>query len=871
MVPVPHSSGDDPLRCERRSPVRRSARRLSAALLAAALLASGRPARAHETTAPVLIEKADPLYPADALAAGVEGTVVMQIYINEQGSVQHVHVVSSPGFGLDAAALAAAHRFRFKPATSDGAPVASQVVFEQRFAVSRTLRSAVTGASPGPDPVALPVSEDPRYRTVVLARGPLTSASASEVRDRDFELRPRASPNDILRVVPGLVTAQHQGGGKADQIFLRGFDADHGTDVAVALDGMPVNLPSHAHGQGFADLHFVIPEVLQTVQVQKGSYYPEIGDFDTAGSVNLVTRDGFERSFVSLSGQWFRLDPAHLRRDGGNGRLLAVIAPDAASYVAVEAAQSSGPFVHPEDLRRFNLFAKTTREIAPNWKLGALLTAYSSQWVGSGQIPARLVGTPELPTAFDALDPSEGGSTQRNSASVFVEARPDPLSRFWLRAYAVQYKLALWNDFTFFLRDPVNSDQIEQDDSRVVTGLDARYELNRRWGRASAKTVLGAQARRDDAHVDIWDATSQNGSFRRRLGRHVDPSPFHFGNDDDIRIQNLALYASEDLAWTPWLRTVIGLRGDYFNYDVSEGNPLPAAVPGMAPDPAALNLSGVRQVALLSPKASLVLSPGRNLDLYLNYGNGFHTNDARLAVTGLAGRVVPRSYEGEAGVRARVRDRLDLAAALWGIYLQSEIVFAGDSGTFSPSGATRRYGLDLEARYRLLPWLWADADVALAHATFAGGGGNGGAVALAPRLAYTGGLTARHPRGFKAALRVRGVGDRPILEPGDQQLFRAAGLPVPVAQGYTLVDVFAGYEASRWEVSAALENALDAGWREAQFANQSCSRGENASPASACSQRAASGALTNPGAILPDVHFSSGNPINLTLTARLYF
>jgi TonB family protein len=208
-------------------------------VLAGLTLLAAPVAHAHETTAPVLTSKTDPTYPPEALAAGVEGTVVMQLYVDERGAVQHVHVVSSPGFGLDAAAQAAARAFRFKPATSDGVPVASQVVFEQRFAVSRTLRSAVTAASPNPDPAPLPVVEDPRYRTVVLARGPMTSASASEVRDRDFELRPRASPNDILRVVPGLVTAQHQGGGKADQIFLRGFDADHGTDVAVSLDGVP--------------------------------------------------------------------------------------------------------------------------------------------------------------------------------------------------------------------------------------------------------------------------------------------------------------------------------------------------------------------------------------------------------------------------------------------------------------------------------------------------------------------------------------------------------------------------------------------------------------------------------------------------------
>jgi TonB family protein len=831
-----------------------------AALVCGALV--GPPAaRAHETTAPVLETKVDPVYPPDALAAGVEGTVVMQLYVDDKGNVQHVHVVSSPGFGLDAAALAAALQFHFKPATADGVAVPSQVVFEQRFAVSRTMRSAVTGESPAPEPqpgpAGGPAMTGPDYQTVVVGRGPMTSASASEVRDRDFELRPRGSPNDILRVVPGLVTAQHQGGGKADQIFLRGFDADHGTDVAIFVDDVPVNMPSHAHGQGFADLHFIIPEVLQTVQVSKGAYDPQFGDFDTAGAVNMVTREGFDRSFVSLSGDWFRLDPAHLRRDAENWRFLGVLAPDPTTYVAVEAARADGPFTNPEGLHRYNLFAKTTRELGPTWRFGAMLTAYAGQWIGSGQIPLRLVGTPELPTRWDSLDPSEGGSTQRNSATLFLEAHPDPLSRFSLRFYAIQYKLALFNDFTFFLRDPVNGDEIEQDDDRLVTGLTARYELNRRLGNASAKTVLGAQVRRDDGHVDIWDVTSQNGNWRRRLGRHVDPSPFHFGNDDDLHLTNVALYASEDVIWSRWLRTVAGLRGDYFAYDVADGNPLPALPPGAAPDPAAINPTGQRQVALLSPKASLVLTPAPALDVYLNFGTGFHSNDARLAVTGVTGNVVPRATEGEVGARARVGDRLDVAFALWYIYLQSEIVFQGDSGTFSPSDPTRRYGLDLEARLRLLPWLWADADLALAHAAFVSNGGNGGAVALAPRVAYTGGLTARHPRGWKAALRVRGVRDRPVVNPADQALFTAAGRPVPVAQGYTILDLFAGYEARRWELVAALENLLDSDWREAQFASLSCSRAERAS---------AAGCPT-----LPDVNFTPGNPINLTLTARIYF
>src|SRR5262245_6608294 len=322
---------------------------------------------AHETTAPVLKQKVDAVYPRAALAAGAEGTVVLELFIDAHGNVEHVHVVSSPGYGLDEAAMAAARQFQFKPATIDGAPVASQVIYEQKFAIERMVRGELTARDTPQRTLDLAM---PTYATVVIGRGPMASASSTAIRDLDIELRPRNSPNDILRVVPGLVTAQHQGGGKADQLFLRGFDADHGTDVAVYIDGIPVNMPSHAHGQGFADLHFLIPEVLQTVDVYKGAYYPQFGDFDTAGAVNLVTRRAFPRSQVSVTGGSF-----------DSFRFLGVGAgntPSSSSWLAVEAAQTDGPFDHPENLRRYNLWAKSAIDLSPDSSLGIMATAYGS-------------------------------------------------------------------------------------------------------------------------------------------------------------------------------------------------------------------------------------------------------------------------------------------------------------------------------------------------------------------------------------------------------------------------------------------------------------------------------------------------------------
>jgi TonB family protein len=857
-----------------------SCARLALAIcLALSLVCTTSEALAHDTTAPVLRVRVDPVYPQAALDAGVEGTVVLNVFIDAAGNVQHVHVVSSPGYGLDQAALEAARQFKFKPATDDGEPIASQVLYEQRFIINRTIRGEL-----GAEPPVLSAPPEPHYETVVVGRGPMTSASASEIRDLDFELRPRTSPNDILRVVPGLVTAQHQGGGKADQIFLRGFDADHGTDVAVFVDGVPVNMPTHAHGQGYADLHFLIPEVLQTVEVYKGSYYPQFGDFDTAGAVNLVTRKAFEQSFVSLTGGWFRLDPGHLSRDANTLRFLGVAAPNTDtlhSYVAVEAAHTDGPFTTPENLNRYNVFAKSTYDLSPSTSIGFMATSYASHWTGSGQIPARLVGTPELPTRWDSLDPTEGGSTQRTSATLFLESRPDPLSRLNLRLYTIDYSMALFNDFTFLLNDPALGDEIEQDDARRVSGLDARYELNRRWLGASWKSILGAQVRADAGHLELWDVTSQpdpvTGAFnyRKRLGHHMETGDAAFGSSDaNTRLLNSSFYLAEDTFWSPRVRSLVGLRGDYFSYQVQD---LDEVLGSGQP-----RTSGVYQEALLSPKASLVVTPlpARRLDLYLNFGTGFHSNDARLAIRKTdpsvpedqkIGHVIPRAYEGEIGARARFADRVDVAAALWYIYLQSETVFVGDAGVFEPSDPTRRYGLDVELRARLLPWLYADADLSLAHAQFVVNGGNGGAVALAPRVVYTAGLTARHPRGWKGALRLRGVGDRPIIDPGDAAAFTAAGRPEPRAEGYTILDAFAGYGTRRWEVVAQLENVLDGAWREAQFANRSCSRGENGAPGNPCFVAPGTGTHANPSGILPDVHFTPGNPVNLTVTGKLFF
>ncbi|HEX4456935.1 MAG TPA: TonB family protein, partial [Polyangia bacterium] len=343
-------------------------------------------------TAPVLVNRVQPQYPEAARQAGLGGVVSMELDVLVDGSVGDVRVVRAAGLGLDEAAVAAARQFKFAPARQDGKPIASTVLFDQRFVVRARLAGETTVDAPEaaapvpaePEAPAKPVAAGakmPDYASTVVGRGPSSAASAETIRNLDFDLRPKTAPNDILRIVPGLLTVQHQGGGKADQLFLRGFDADHGTDVGVFVDGIPVNMPTHAHGQGYADLHWMIPEALDSIEVVKHPYDVRFGDFSTAGAVNLITRKDFPESFAQLMIGGF---PTQGCSGGAAGcklvaqeRALIVVAPHLKGWaarlhpwIAADIARDQGPFVAPENLDRYNIFAKLTYDLSQHDEIG---------------------------------------------------------------------------------------------------------------------------------------------------------------------------------------------------------------------------------------------------------------------------------------------------------------------------------------------------------------------------------------------------------------------------------------------------------------------------------------------------------------------
>jgi hypothetical protein len=649
---------------------------------------------------------------------------------------------------------------------------------------SRTARAHDESQLPPPSPEA---SSHPVEIQVHGTRQEPHAASQIDVGRTELQLRPRSERSgDLIEAVPGLFTAQHAGGGKADQYFLRGFDADHGTDVAFFVDGVPVNLPSHAHGQGFSDLHFVIPEMVVGIAGYKGPYYASFGDFATAGTVGLRLAETFPESFARAEvGQY------------GTRRALVAESPrlgdDWRSVVAVEAAQQDGPFVHPGDFDRLNLYARMTHDLGRRGKLSLAWMSYGSTWNASGQIPARAVcgeGEPQTSAReagarcidrFDAIDPSEGGATQRHSVQVALttSAEAADLAAMF---YVVRYRFTLWSDFTFLAHDPVKSDEIEQDDDRWVLGADVRARRHDHWHAMTFTSTVGVQARSDSTEDQLWhDQARAHLSATSLAG---------------VTESTLGAFAEENARIGPWLRFVVGARAD--RVDVNVADHLGSA-------------SGAAGKTQLSPKWMAIVTPVPALDFYADWGRGFHTNDARGVVqpTNAATLIVPATGY-ELGTRVRPLPGLDLAAAGFLLDLDSELALDGDTGTTTPSGPTRRYGLELTGRWRLGGWLFADASATFTHAEYRQNPGNGNAVALAPTRTFTAGVGAIRKVGDWTpfgSVRVKSIAERPATQ--DASL---------VAQGYTLVNAEAGVRRGDLEVGVDVLNLLNTTWREAQFA-----------------------------------------------------
>jgi hypothetical protein len=516
-------------------------------------------------------------------------------------------------------------------------------------------------------------------------------ASQMTVAGEALNARPASRPGEILEAVPGLIVTQHSGEGKANQYFLRGYNLDHGTDLAISVDDVPVNMRTHAHGQGYADLNWLMPETINTLDIRKGPYFADEGDFASAGNLHVGLIDRTDKSIAQVSAGSFGY-----KRLFGMGSSKA---GDGTLLVAGEAGTYNGPWVNPDDVRKLNALMRYTQGTALD---GFSITgmAYSNRWNSTDQVPQRAIASGELPR-FGAEDATDGGNTDRFALSARV-AGTDDVGSWKANGFAVKSSLDLFNNFTYFLADPVLGDQFHQHDDRIMAGANASRTFDGSFAGRPMQTTFGIQTRYDDIRLALTDTDQR--AFLSTV------------RSDKVNEASVGVWTENTVHWTDWLRTTLGWRGDYFDANVAS---LFDA-----------NNSGKASAAIGSPKLTMVVGPFNKTELFIGAGLGMHSNDARGAtvtedpadpnVKLSASPLLVQTKGAEVGVRTKLLPGLDSSVSLFLLDQASEIVFRGDAGDTSASRASRRTGMEWTNTYRPKPWLEFDADLALTHARFVG-------------------------------------------------------------------------------------------------------------------------------------------------------
>lgn len=619
--------------------------------------------------------------------------------------------------------------------------------------------------------------------------GAADSATEGTVLPKQIVTRPWLRPGDVLETVPGLIVTQHTGDGKANQFFLRGFNLDHGTDFATYVLGMPVNLPTHAHGQGYTDLNFLIPELIGGVRYRKGPYSIQQGDFAAAGSARLDYVRQLAAPFgeVSLGENGFR-------------RLLAAASPPVADghlLLAAEDYRNDGPWDLPQDYRKRNAVLRYAHGTeGDGWDLALL--AYDARWTASDQVPLRAIDSGAL-GRFGTIDPSNGGDTERSSLSWQWADR----DRGWrAHAYAVRYRLDLFSNFTYFLDNPTDGDQFEQVDRRSVLGTSLERGFATEVAGRPLGLTLGATLRQDD--ID-------------RVGLHLTRARARLATirEDAVMQRAAGAYAEAKLVWTDWLRTVTGMRADHLRVDV--GSDTPAN-------------SGARSDTLVTPKFTAVLGPWARSELYASYGEGFHSNDARGATIrvnpdprdpefGNAAERVPllvRARGSELGLRSAPSRAWQAALALWRLELGSELVFIGDAGSTEASRPSLRQGIEMSHYFTPLAGLTIDLDLSLSRARFRDRAPEGDRIPGAIERTAGLGIAFDRQGAWYGGLRLRHFGPRALIE--DNSVRSASS---------TLVNARLGWRTSRrLEVVADVINLFDRAANDIEYFYESRLRGE---------------------------------------------
>ena len=616
--------------------------------------------------------------------------------------------------------------------------------------------------------------------------GTARSASEGHVGTIELRSRPLSREGEMLETVPGVIVTQHSGEGKANQYFVRGFNLDHGTDFQTTVDGMPVNLPTHAHGQGWTDLNFLTPEFVRALDYKLGVYHAEIGDFGSAGGAEFHLAKRFEAPIVTT-------------QLGANGLARIVLGQSTKAgggdlLFGGEAKAYDGPWIRAEQVRKYSGMARWSRDVGAS-SVSVLALGYRNRWNSNDQIPMRAVEN-GLISALGQIDSTVGGNTERYSLSASYRHIGAKAVQE-VQAFGIRSRLDLFSNFTYFLDNPDRGDQFEQTDRRTVIGGSASQLQEFRLLGASHLVKIGVQTRADFINVALFHT--------ERRAR------FDGVRTDDVREWGTGVFAESESRWTPKFRTVLGARADAYLFEVNGDR---------------AENSGHRGAAIVSPKASVIYTPSGNAEFYLSGGFGFHSNDARgttLTVDPASGeaarRVDPlvRSKGAEFGLRLSPVESFRTTLSVWALNLDSELLFVGDAGATEPTNESRRSGVTIANFYRPIPSLSFDADVSLARARLSGVPTAESRIPGALENVVAGGVTWSPPhRGLYGAVRVRHFGSYPLIETDE---FRASAS--------TLVNADVGVKLVRGlMLQATLLNAFNSKASDIQYFYASRLRGE---------------------------------------------
>ncbi len=564
--------------------------------------------------------------------------------------------------------------------------------------------------------------------------GASPTANTGVVTQEQLEARTVYRPGELLEATPGLVVSQHSGEGKANQFYLRGFNLDHGTDLRTTIDGMPVNQRSHGHGQGWTDLNFLIPELATLLDYKKGPFYATEGDFATAGAVSITYANKLKSGIASLG-----------LGDNGYFRTLLADSPKLGKgnlLYALELFKNDGPFVVGDNYRKVNGVLRYSQGTADEGFNITGMAYQSNKYHATDQIPKRALDAGTL-GRFDAIDQTDGGEVSRYSLSAAWRTSTDTTSTH-VSAFVIKNKMALFSNFTYFLDDPVNGDQFNQNDDRVVSGLNANHSWSGTWLGYKTDNTVGLQLQNDNIFNGLYSTVAQQRLSTTR--------------EDHVVQSSAGIHFENTTRWTEKFRTVAGVRADAYRNVVVSDNPAN---------------SGTANDSIASPKLNLIFGPWSKTEFFAGYGSGFHSNDARgttIAVapkTGVRADRVPalvRSQGFEVGVRSEYIPGLQTSFALYQLDFASELTFIGDAGDTAAGRPSRRVGFEFSNYYKVNKWLTVDADLAFAKARFRDFDPAGDYVPGAVEGVASIALSVDQVGPYFGALQLRYFGPRPLVE-----------------------------------------------------------------------------------------------------------